>query len=142
MRPETMGIATIRPTSQYSRWRFGPRIRVPWRGKRAVSKITLMSRGFTTPIADVMTIRAATTDTFRLYGRNDATPRRTVDRLIGPASGSGTVTGQWPPRRMGPGYGGPRECLPGRERHGTAQHVIQHRRRQLPRERVLLARVE
>ena len=57
-------MATISPTNQYRRCRFGGRNRDPRCGNSAVSKTLAIKSGFTTPIAEVMTIKPATTDTF------------------------------------------------------------------------------
>ena len=61
---------------------------------RAVSKISLISRGLTTPRADVTTMATATTRTRLRYGANDFATRRTMFGWIGLASGSGILTRQ------------------------------------------------
>src|SRR5436309_11846443 len=122
----------------------------------------MISSGFTTPRPAVMTMARPTTATFFLYGEKVRTTRRTVAGLIGRGSSSSgrapmpnmrpcrpiafndtahprKLRGRTSTRRRSTSLGGAADVGKGAS---ATEHLVEHRRGELPREGVLLARVE
>ena len=91
-------MSTISPTKNPNKLSLGQ----PLAQNSALPNTCRMRRGLTTPSDAVITIRPATIDTFRLYGRKVSTTRRTVCFWTGPRFSSATVGGIQCPRMGGP----------------------------------------
>src|SRR4029453_11592427 len=155
-----MGIAIISATPMYTVSSCGhgwPAQRLGGLPNSPLSKIHLISKGFTTPSPDVTTMASPTQATFRRYGLKVPITRRTVLARIGRSSSCAGARMYLPcitmatrirracdvifPWRRGRSSSLDADDRSAGELDRAFEHRVEHLRRQLAGEGVLLARV-